>query len=294
MNNYIVAKSYQSAERIGEPFKKNNKLYQKIKEKCPRCGGLGIIVARVENNQPIPIPVNQGICYKCAGNKYIYKEIRLYTEKEFNSMTAANERAKEKKEVERRAKMEAEFAEKKANWLKKNGFNAEGETYVVTGDSYSIKDELKALGFKFDYTLFWHKEEPAGYEDRTIKVKVEDVIDFSAWGEGHYKTEAKDFIKKLTQPAEEESNSEWVGEVGNKISRLEVTLVKKGGFYGNWGWSNIYSFKDAEDNIINWFTTKEIEFAVDEKCFLTATVKKHDTYKGVKQTIVTRAKLEKD
>ena len=64
---YKLANSYQGAEKIGEPFEKNGKLYSKIKYTCPRCGGLGIIVARVENNQPIPIPVDNGVCYECLG-----------------------------------------------------------------------------------------------------------------------------------------------------------------------------------------------------------------------------------
>ena len=37
----------------------------------------------------------------------------------------------------------------KGKWLEENGFSHLGETYVVMGNSYSIKDALKEAGFKF-------------------------------------------------------------------------------------------------------------------------------------------------
>ena len=289
---YMTAKSYSNWTRIGEPFEKGGKLYQKVKGKCERCGGLGIIVARVENGQPIPIPVDGGICYNCKGDKYITKDVRLYTEQEFERMEAANERSRQKKAEEQEKKMKAEFAQRKADWLEKNNFSADGYTYIITGDSYSIKDELKAGGWRFDPVIKWHKADPAGYEDRVIKINVEDCFEGSAWGDYHYKTGSKDYIDNLLAAAQPKVDSEWIGEVGDKITNIKVQLVRKYTMDGKYGVTTLYGFQDENGNIINWWssTFQEIEQG-QWTTIIHATIKKLDEYKGVKQTVITRAKL---
>lgn len=290
---YMTAKTYTNWERIGEPFDKNGKLYQKIKTKCPRCGGQGIIVARIENGQPIPIPVDQGICYQCAGARYVTKDVRLYTPEEYEKMEAANEKAKAKKMAEQEQKMKAEFQTKSAEWLEKNGFNPEGITYIITGDSYSIKEELKKAGFRFDSLLLWHKAtKDEQYADRLVEVKFDDVFEWSAWGQGHYKQGAKEFISNLMAATQPKVESNWIGEVGDKITDLKVQLVRKYTMDGKYGLTTLYGFQDENGNIINWWssTFQEIEIN-DWTTIVRGTIKKLDEYKGVKQTVVTRCKL---
>ena len=113
---YVVATSYRKWDRVGEPYEKGGKLYTKIKCECPRCGGLGIIASRIENDRIVPIPVDGGICYQCGGSKYITKEARLYTSKEYETIERNQKKAKERKAEELKAKMEAEYAHKKAVW----------------------------------------------------------------------------------------------------------------------------------------------------------------------------------
>ena len=292
MSTLMVAKSFSTWDRIGEPFDKNGKLYQKVKEKCPRCGGLGIIVARVENGQPIPISVDQGICYQCVGNKYIVKEVRLYTQEEFDRMEAANERACQKKAEEQVRKMRVEFAQKKAEWLEKNNFTPDGITYVVTGDSFFIKDELKANGWRYDPVIKWHKADPAGYEDRVIKISVDDFFEASAWGDYHYLEGAKDKMDKILAATQPQVDSNWIGEVGDKITNLKVQLVRKYNTSSKYGLTTLYSFQDENGNIINWWTStfQEIEQG-DWVTIIRSTIKKLDIYRDQKQTIITRAKL---
>lgn len=290
---YFTATSYQNWERIGSPFDKNGKLYTKVKEKCPRCGGIGIYAIGVENGHIKPHPAYGGVCLQCGGTGTLTKEVRLYTEDEFNQMQKNAAAAKERKEAAREAKMKAEYAQKKAEWLEKNGFSSEGYTYIVTGDSYSIKDQLKKDGFKFDLVLKWHRATKDGYEDQVIEVNVNEIIEFSAWGKGYYITGAKDLIEKKLAATQPESASEWIGEVGSKLPQTKVQLIKKGGFQGQYGWSNLYNFKDTSNNIICWFTTINIDFEENDWLLLSGNVKKHDEYKGTKSTIVSRCKLLK-
>ena len=46
----------------------------------------------------------------------------------------------------------------KSEWLKINGFSADGVTYIVMGNSYKIKEDLKLSDFKFSPLLRWHGE----------------------------------------------------------------------------------------------------------------------------------------
>lgn len=289
MTEYFVSNSYKDWKRIGEPFEKNGKLYTRAKCPCDRCVK-GVYICRVENNQPVPHPAYGGVCLKCGGTGFLTKEIRLYTEKEYNQKEATAARAKEKKAAELEEKMKREYAEKKATWMEKNGFDAEGATYIITGDSYSIKEELKADGWKFDSVLLWHKADPAGYEDRVIKVFDEEIIEYSAWGEGHFKTEAKNYIMQKMLPAED-LDLTFVGEIGDKLKQIIVTLTKKNSFCGRFGLTNILEFRDENKNYLVWFTSTEPKFEIGDKISLSGTIKEHKKYKEIPQTIVTRCKL---
>jgi hypothetical protein len=289
MTDYFVSNTYKDWERIGSPYDKDGKLYTKVKCQCDRCVK-GVYICRVENNQPVPHPAYGGVCLKCGGTGYLTKEVRLYTAKEFETKEKAAARAKEKKAAELEAKMKAEFATKKAEWMEKNGFNAEGATYIITGDSYSIKEELKAAGWKFDSVLLWHKADPAGYEDRVIKVSDEEIIEYSAWGEGHFKTGAKEYIMQKMLPAED-LDLTFIGEVGDKLKQITVTLTKKNSFCGRFGLTNILEFRDENKNYLVWFTSTEPKFEIGDKISLSGTIKEHKKYKEIPQTIVTRCKL---
>ena len=289
---YFVASSYKDCERISQPYNKEGKLYTKIKVKCPRCNGLGIIVARVENDRMIPIPVDGGICYKCNGGKYFTKEVRLYTKKEFETMEKNKERARIRRQEELKAKMEAEYEHKKAVWLETHGFAEDGSSYIITGETYSIKDELKEAGFRFDPVLLWHRASIEGYEDRAIKIKVDDFFEFSAWGDGHYKIGAKEKIQALLAENEDYSHSEWVGEIGDHIKNEKVTLKRKGSFSGRYGLTNVYTFENEIGSIYTWFTSTFLNKEIDETFYIKGTIKKHDEYKGVKTTVLTRVKVE--
>lgn len=288
---YVVSKSYRDWERIGEPYDKGGKPYTKIKSKCDRCSGLGIIASRVENGEIIPIPVDGGICYKCGGSKYITKEVRLYTPHEMEVIERNYEAAKARKETARREQMEKEYAHKKEVWLETHGFAEDGSSYIVTGETYSIKDELKDAGFKYDPVLKWHRASADGYEDRVIKIKVDDFFEFSAWGDGHYITGAADKIEALLNQNTQPSTSEWQGEVGDHIKGLSVTLVRKTFFEGRYGITNVLTFEDENKNVYTWFTSTVMQREVGEQFKIKGTIKEHNEYKGVKSTILTRVKV---
>lgn len=296
MDKIFVAKSYQDWNIISEPFKnEKGKLEVTVETKCPRCGGAGIIVARVENGVQIPIPVDGGICYQCRGDRKLRKNVRAYTEKEYNALERANERNREKRAEEMEAKRVKEFESKKKKWLEENGFNENGETYVYfLNDSYEIKETLKEDGFKFNKCLYWHTPEVKDeYVDKTFKVTLHEVAEISAWGTGNYKAEAKDYIEKKIFDMSGGKEGEWLGDMNDVGKNIEVvaTLVSINEVNSRYGFTQIVKFVDDAGNNINWWTTVNIPYSIGTKLLIKGTIKGFDRYKNQKITLLKRCKL---
>jgi len=279
-------------------YDKNGKLYVKATCVCDRCVK-GVFVCRVENGMPVPHPNANGVCFKCGGSGTITKEVRLYTDEEYKKMENANIKAAEKRASEREAKMKAEYDEKKAKWIEENGFNAEGLTYVYfPNNSYNVKETLKDEGFRFSSTLMWHCSYiPVGYEDKVIEIKMTDLVEFSAWGEGHYIIGAKEEVDAAMRDARRTGGcpSEWIGDPKDKIYGLSVTLTDIHNYNSKYGVSSIVRFETESGNIVKWFTSTNIDLEIGSKVLVSATIKENiiDKYEDdMKVTIITRAKLK--
>ena len=288
-----VADSYKNYEYDEtKAFDKGGKPYVKATCKCDRCGGTGIYAVGVENGHIKPHPAYDGVCLKCNGSGIETKEVRLYTEEEYARVKVSNEKAKVKAKEKLEAKMKAEYEQNRIEWLSQNNFSEDGFTYIITGDSYSIKDELKAAGFKFSPVLKWHRASAEGYEDKVIKIFVDDVISFSAWGKGVFNIDAQEYVDNKLREAMPPSSSEWVGNPKEKLVNIECTIKSIIGFDTQYGHSNLFTF-DYNGNILTWFTATYQPYSVGDVILLTGTIKEHTEYKNVKQTQLTRCKINK-
>ena len=289
-----VAKSYSSYNYDEtKAYEKNNgKLYVIASCKCDRCTN-GVYVARVENGQPIPHPAYGSVCLKCGGTGVITKEVRLYTDKEFEALEKATKKMTDKINADREEKMHREDAEKRAKWLQLNGFGENETTYVYAlPDSYDIKDQLKEAGFQFNSSLLWHAAVILeGYEDKIVEIPLNEVVEISAWGEGHYMECAKQYVlDKIKEQFYEPSKSEWIGLEKEKLTNLPVVLTSIRDIETRYGWTQLVTFMNG-DNKIQWWTKVNIGYEIGEQLLMTATIKNHTTYKEEKITTVTRAKL---
>jgi hypothetical protein len=87
------------------------------------------------------------------------------------------------------------------------------------------------------------------------------------------------------EAAKQRAASEYVGEVGKRIKlTLKVTRVIE--HAGNYGTTFITGFVDESGNEFTWFGSYELDRG--ESYTATWTVKKHDEYKGTKQTTLNR------
>ena len=291
-----VAKSYVGYEYDEtKAYEKNGKMYVSARCKCDRCTK-GVYVTRVENGQLIPHPAFGGVCLKCGGSGFITKEVRLYTDKEFEQMEKASIKAVEKREAAREQKMKAEYADKRAKWLEENCFNENLTTFVYfPADSFEVKDSLKDAGFHFSKNLLWHIANiPEGYEDKVVEIALNQVAEIGAWGEGFYRPGARTFVDDILKNCRpiEESTSEWLFEEKERFYDYAVVLKSVRGMETRFGWTQLVKFEDADGNILQWWTAVEIKAEVGDQVLLTGTVKAHDEYKGVKSTTVTRCKIK--
>ena len=291
-----VAKSYEGYEYDEtKAYEKNGKMYVSARCKCDRCTK-GVYVTRVENGRPIPHPAFGGVCLKCGGSGFITKEVRLYTDKEFEQMEKASIKAAEKREAAREQKMKAEYTDKRAKWLKENCFNENLTTFVYfPADSFEVKDSLKDAGFKFNRSLLWHIANiPEGYEDKVVEITLDKVAEIGAWGEGCYRPNARAFVDdmlKNCRPAEE-STSEWLFEEKERFYDYVVVLKSVRGMETRYGYTTLIKFEDEYGNILDWWTSTDVKAEIGDRVLLTGTVKSHNEYKGIKSTTVTRCRLK--
>lgn len=281
---YFVANSYSGYE-IVETKEKNNKMYAVIKIPCTRCGGTGII--------PYFSHVDGGVCLKCGGKTpFSYKEVRAYTKEEKEKLDKRNEKAA-KTRLENKI---AAAPENKAKNFKKMGLNLkENCVYIVLGDSYSIKDELKASGFKFDKVLGWHAPEelevPAAV--KLLRLSLDNLIDVDEFGVVSYSYEATDIVKVIYKKKFQEDNPTefYDANIGDRIKSISAIVDKITGFNGRFGWTNVYTFK-TENYVFTWFTATEQNIAEGDEILLTGTIKDFKEYNGINQTVLTRCKID--
>ena len=179
----------------------------------------------------------------------------------------------------------------KAEWMERNNFNINGFTWVICGnDTFVIKDELKEIGFRFSAELKWHIAEevaiPEGYH--LIQIHFDEVYEWNETYKNAYPfAAAKQKVEDRMRMYDAPSLSLFVGIEGERLRDLEVTFVSGRGFSSRYGWTNLYTFKQGE-NILIWFTQKDLDLEEGQTVLLTGTVKKHDEFRGVKNTQLSR------
>lgn len=103
-------------------------------------------------------------------------------------------------------------------------------------------------------------------------------------------------VEKIEQAKRENKpESSYIGEPGQKISTL-LRLVTSRQIEGYRGAVTLARFEDEQGNIATWFASGAPEWLSDLNGSLTKlkfTIKKHDTYNGQKQTVITRVSLDK-
>ena len=225
------------------------------------------------------------------GLESIYSDMELKVLRE--QAEKGDENAKKMLEEEMDRILEENTKRNRADWLEKNGFNEEdGTTYIVIGETYPIREDLRTSGFRYSPILKWHRRTPSD-EYKTIAVKVEEVANFMSWGTGCFFPEAQAYIEDKLAAAAPIQHTSWFGEVGDKICNIDLILVSRSSFTNKWNHPTyIYNFKDDQDHRFSWFTSKVILDDIGSRYKANATIKDLKEYKGIKTTVLKIKDLE--
>lgn len=258
--------------------------------KCPKCGGTGNIYyyAHVEG----------GVCFLCGGSGVHPTQVIV--------RRAEYQRELDAKRLERARKAAPAV---NAAFLEREGFSKDGKTYIVLGDTYAIREDLKAAGAKFSYNLGWHFPEPnPNYatrettkdtivfqnDEETVTVLRELPNGMLDWPYDVYYLQ--EYVKRLQEEykASLMPETKFFGELGQKVE-LTLALDRRSFFDTQWGSTAIYAFTDAEGHHFIWKTASwpDSMTKVNEgdSIVLKGTIKEHNEYKGCKQTVLTRCKI---
>ncbi|MCP4544260.1 MAG: hypothetical protein GY832_44675 [Chloroflexi bacterium] len=150
---------------------------------------------------------------------------------------------------------------------------------------------------KAQKALAWAREELAthdrlsDYEWNLVRVCESDVIEAS-WI-GYAASLIPAYTREMNRQAEQESQakSQHVSTVGQRQHFDELTVTTIIPIDGRYGVTNLHKFRDPAGNVLVWFASNaELEHALTYTG--KATVKAHDEYQNVRQTVLTRCKFE--
>lgn len=166
-------------------------------------------------------------------------------------------------------------------------YGAPDPKHHISDAAFDKADEIVAWAWDDLRTA----DELNDYLHNVMSVILTDVIDFRRGGALLASAPAafnrKDEVKET--PA-----SDFIGKVGGKVKAfVEVLWIKA--MANNYGKGDIYlyKFKDEQDNRVCWFASRDQELAVGDVVEIKGTVKKHNTYKGVNETQLTRCAVSR-
>ena len=202
------------------------------------------------------------------------KEVRWYTDAEYARMYP-----------------EAEAPMKKIRPRKEVLGFEKGYITIFKGDTYAFSEWFKENGAT--YRTFWGwsfastqelPELPVGLEPKQLRWEDVAYVD-----EDELKSQSA-IDEAVAALIYEESNSQWIGAVGDRLE-VEVLVVKAvelpDGYYGP---STMHIMEDADGNQYVW-TTGSRKLEQGENYKLRGSVKEHKSYKRVKQTVLTRCRV---
>ena len=107
----------------------------------------------------------------------------------------------------------------------------------------------------------------------------------------HLETEAAR-AEREAKRAKAASQSKHVGKIKDRLT-FDATAYFVTSCDSFYGWSALYKFVTEDGDVFTWWTSSNVDVDRDRprKVRVTGTVKDHDEYAGVKQTVLTRCKI---
>lgn len=294
MEWYLAPSNKANGWKIKNTYEENGKMYAHCVKECSRCGGKGKI--------PYYGHVEEGICFRCEGFPYEYKDFRAYTKEEVDKMEARNAATREKKAEAARAMAEIN----RKNWLKDHGIGEDELFFFPVGcNTYEIKDYLKEKGARYFNGYGWYfGEVPADLElpngGFIFSATFEELFIWTPNSKYPYIKEGAldkfkaDVTAQVAIRNKETSISQHIGEIGERIRKASAVYKSSRVINGEWGSSFLHTFEIC-GNVATWFTQAGLPegLTAGDKVEFSGTVKAHTEYMGTLQTQFSRCIIKK-
>lgn len=290
VNNQDFTEFDQNKDLILTKVDRNN-THHYTSTRCPKCGGTGYI--------DYYDPVDGGVCFLCGG-----------TGKHSTQVVVRTAEYQKKLNDKRLEKARKTAGERNAKYLHTMGFSEDGRAWLVMGNTYEIKDQLKASHCRWDPYFGWHFDHLVN-EFPCVEISINDKVpcidesgNDSECTLGMYANDGtlymapqgdidrwvnsiRDEWKASQAPA-----TEYFGDIGDKVYVL-VKVTHIAGYETQWGYTNVFTFEDLKGHQFVWKTGSFVELDVDDVVTIKGTIKDHSEYKFVKQTELTRCKVSR-
>lgn len=221
-----------------------------------------------------------GDVYILNGKRYVQvrmasgalKKVRWYTEKEYLKMypdaIAPSGKMRTQKEV--------------------LGFD-KGYITIFKGNTFEDKEYFKMNSARYCRMWGWYfvstEELPTDIPEDVEPIRLDWEIVGKENGELKSETEVAAAVEALIY---DEDTSEYQGEIGDKVEVI-VTVEKAIPLDGYYGASTMHIMRDYDGNCFVW-TTAARSWSEGTEHHIVGTIKDLRTYKGTKQTVLTRCR----
>lgn len=257
----------------------NTKYWQIFNAPCDRCGGMGGADAWKPTGWT---------CYRCGGSGVEPDDVftKEFTPEHQAKLDAAREKRGEKKHKEITESRKQELA---------NNY-PENKIFIILGNTYEIKDQIKRDGGKYNPVHGWFFGKPVdGYDLQPVELN--DAFEFDADGLPNFNFPKKCIASKPPKPI-----SNYVGSVGEKIECI-ATYEFNASFGTRYGECTIYSFRDENGNVLIWRTTgaglvvenennQQTHVERGTKLLIKGRISQHREYNRTKQTELQRVSFK--
>lgn len=185
------------------------------------------------------------------------------------------------------------------------GFEPSSSMYATWKYILDIYKDTKEIDIEAAKAIDWVKSLSDDSITSSYLFNLKQIIDADYCTYRHFgllasliPTYRKEVSKRLV--IECDSNSNYVGNVGDKLS-LTLTYNKSISYESQYGTGYFHFFFDADGNVFKWSTNKGMTIRINDRTYsldqgatvkISGTIKGHEEYKGMKQTIITRCKYE--
>lgn len=226
-----------------------------------------------------PYEVNGKMFVQVRTQAGTVRTVRWYSEEEYVKYNSASTSAP--KTYGGRARFASNKTEKDALRFSQCGYLT-----IFRGDTYSCKDWFKEHGARYNKAWGWAfpGDAPADLPEGVEPVRLDWEKVGNEDGSLKLESEVKEAVDALIY---EPDGSEHVGNVGDRVE-VRVVVEKAIQLDGYYSPSTMHLMRGLDDDNVYVWTTASKSWAEGTAKTIRGTIKDHKTYRGTKQTVLTR------